>query len=646
MKRLILYTRRFKMKRHILFSAICVAFLMTIGLSQIQTQETAPETPSRYAFKFWRTTGNADTDSHKNFLGTTDPQELVVKTNGREALRIDTDGNVGIGTTHPQVRLHNAGDFITEGPQVDVRAHGAKGDGTTDDTSAIQEAINSLPNGGVVFFPTGTYKVTATLNLTSSDNVRLIGNGWDTAIAFESTIDPGILIQKQGCAVINIELRAPLYYASSLIRINDVAGITERRIGALIERVKFTGQDYYPGGVGIELTGDGSFGLPWNIVRECYFYLLEKQIKIGPSESWLNGNSFLYNTFDIPKYAVYMDGSLYETTGNIFIGNHVQAGQTNFEVGFTIDSNINTFLDNHVWDIPEGKLAFHILSTANRTMWIGGGSISPAVFVDEGRYSQVFTPYTIGISQWIQIGIGTYEPEADIHLKTEHPQIMLEDTVGEGYRAVIDGSGGWPEPFVITGWNDYPILKMLTGGTQTAFYSNNAERIRISDTGNVGIGTENPTNILTVVQGSATDPIADSWGNYSSRRWKTNIQPLSDALEKVQRLRGVSFDLKANGQHDIGLIAEEVGKVIPEVVTYEENGVDAKSVDYARLVALLIEGMKAQQQQIDTLKRNTAELAEIKAENAALKQRDEKINAELDGLKAKMAQLESALQKL
>jgi uncharacterized small protein (DUF1192 family) len=64
----------------------------------------------------------------------------------------------------------------------------------------------------------------------------------------------------------------------------------------------------------------------------------------------------------------------------------------------------------------------------------------------------------------------------------------------------------------------------------------------------------------------------------------------------------VSFHWKRDGQHDIGLIAEEVGEVVPEVVAYEENGLDAKSVDYARLTALLIEAVKEQQAQIQTLK--------------------------------------------
>jgi len=130
----------------------------------------------------------------------------------------------------------------------------------------------------------------------------------------------------------------------------------------------------------------------------------------------------------------------------------------------------------------------------------------------------------------------------------------------------------------------------------------------ISSAGNVGIGTTSPSTILAVVQTSATDPIADAWTVYSSRRWKENIQSLDGALEKVLRLRGVTFDWKADGKHDLGMIAEEVGKVLPELVAYEENGVDAKSLDYARLTAVLVEAVKAQQQQIEQLKQVVSKL--------------------------------------
>jgi trimeric autotransporter adhesin len=115
----------------------------------------------------------------------------------------------------------------------------------------------------------------------------------------------------------------------------------------------------------------------------------------------------------------------------------------------------------------------------------------------------------------------------------------------------------------------------------------------------VGIGATAPSNVLTIGRGLG-HPVSDSWETYSSRRWKTNIQTLPNALSKVEKLRGVSYDLKDSGKHEIGVIAEEVGQVVPEVVSYEKNGKDATGVDYSRLTALLIEAVKQQQKQIVT----------------------------------------------
>lgn len=115
--------------------------------------------------------------------------------------------------------------------------------------------------------------------------------------------------------------------------------------------------------------------------------------------------------------------------------------------------------------------------------------------------------------------------------------------------------------------------------------------------GFVGIGTLLPTNRLTLGKGTGA-AIGDGWTTYSSRRWKTHIHTLDNALAKVEQLRGVSYDLKQSGKHEIGVIAEEVGQVVPEVVSYEENGRDARGVDYTRLTALLIEAVKQQQRQI------------------------------------------------
>jgi trimeric autotransporter adhesin len=148
----------------------------------------------------------------------------------------------------------------------------------------------------------------------------------------------------------------------------------------------------------------------------------------------------------------------------------------------------------------------------------------------------------------------------------------------------------------------------------------------------IGIGTTTPSNILTIAQG-AGHPVSDGWETFSSRRWKTNIQTLQGALGKVEQLRGVSYDLKANGKHEVGVIAEEVGAVVPEVVTWEGNGKDARSVDYTRLTALLIEATKEQQREIQAqqaaLRTQAAAIRDLKCELRATRQTVQKVKAQI-----------------
>lgn len=89
------------------------------------------------------------------------------------------------------------------------------------------------------------------------------------------------------------------------------------------------------------------------------------------------------------------------------------------------------------------------------------------------------------------------------------------------------------------------------------------------------------------------------WHSSSSIRWKTNVQNIADPITKIEQMRGVSFtwDEEHGGHADIGFIAEEVGTVLPEIVNYEENGIDATGLDYSRTTALLIEAVKALRQE-------------------------------------------------
>ena len=85
----------------------------------------------------------------------------------------------------------------------------------------------------------------------------------------------------------------------------------------------------------------------------------------------------------------------------------------------------------------------------------------------------------------------------------------------------------------------------------------------------------------------------------SDEKLKENVITIENALEKVLSLRGVEYDRIDSGDHQIGVIAQEVEKVVPAVV----YGDEIKSVAYGNLVGLLIEAIKEQQKEIEELKK-------------------------------------------
>ena len=108
--------------------------------------------------------------------------------------------------------------------------------------------------------------------------------------------------------------------------------------------------------------------------------------------------------------------------------------------------------------------------------------------------------------------------------------------------------------------------------------------------------TYNPsTNTLSA--GTVTATTVTSTSDISK---KTNVETIKNPLSKVTSLRGVTFDWKDTGESDIGIIAQEIEQVLPEVVHTDNEGF--KSVSYGNIVGLLIEAIKDQQKQIDELK--------------------------------------------
>ena len=124
------------------------------------------------------------------------------------------------------------------------------------------------------------------------------------------------------------------------------------------------------------------------------------------------------------------------------------------------------------------------------------------------------------------------------------------------------------------------------------------------------------------VANSATDGRIDAANDIvafstSDIRFKENVTPIQDAVSKIKTLRGVEFDWKpltkkqkkklhGNEGHDVGVIAQEVEKVLPEVVQTRKSGY--KAVKYEKMIPLLIESIKEQQEQIEELKKEVEEL--------------------------------------
>jgi len=99
----------------------------------------------------------------------------------------------------------------------------------------------------------------------------------------------------------------------------------------------------------------------------------------------------------------------------------------------------------------------------------------------------------------------------------------------------------------------------------------------------------------------------------SDKRLKDNIQTIKNPLSKILSLDSIEFDWNEKQEtyrgHDIGLIAQQVEEIAPELVTTRSNGY--KAIKYDKLNSLLVGAIKEQQQQIEVLQKQVSELVEL-----------------------------------
>jgi hypothetical protein len=173
------------------------------------------------------------------------------------------------------------------------------------------------------------------------------------------------------------------------------------------------------------------------------------------------------------------------------------------------------------------------------------------------------------------------------------------NTITIAYEPPSADLGVAPDP-------NFTVGTRILGSTGMDFVAGGITRLFISGSGYLGVGVtgSSTTHRLTlpnISTGNDGKAVAHAWATYSSRRYKENVETINDPIGIVKGLRGVNFRWKDSKKKDVGFIAEEVGKVLPAIVEYEEDGINAQSMDYARLTSILVEAVKSQQRQIDEI---------------------------------------------
>ncbi len=313
---------------------------------------------------------------------------------------------------------------------------------------------------------------------------------------------------------------------------------------------------------------------------------------IGERNTFLGTNSGAQNTSGVNNTFLGASSGANTNVGkqNTFLGS--QAGLAN-----TVGSG-NVFIGYQAGGTQD--------STSNKLFIDNSNTVSPLIYGDFSRDI---------VSLDATLGIGTKNPERPIHLRGSEAVIRIDrdrndpglaiirydqnfSQVFKSYYFYTRGQGPNQGKFVIADWG-----QEVTGPSVPRFV--------IANEGNVGIGdflAMEPSEKLTV----AGNILSASNLVFSDKRFKEDIRLIPDAMNRLNQLKGVTYKYQTakfenrdfpQGQ-SLGLIAQEVEKVFPELVVEDSEGY--KAINYDGLIPVLIEALKEQQSRIEQLEAKLA----------------------------------------
>ena len=521
---------------------------------------------SANAFGGWGLTGNAGTNPSTNFLGTTDAQAFIIKANNGQVARFDAN-SLAIGTgasTSNSTQSYAFGSSANVGfNHTNAFAIGNSSGANNDNSfsignSAVTNGTNSFAIGNnaaanntnslaIGSAAVTAYSITDAIALgsnatTNSSNAISIGSNSNAA---NKTIANAVSAIAIGTTAVSNATNSMAIGTNSTVAFGSNAGIA----------------------IGNTASVSGNNGVALGNATSIGFVANATAVGSGSSVSGSAANSTAigYNAAaTLPNEIILGDRS--STALSVGIGTEtfsfsnrekflVDAGTSGSVNAIVGRGNNNNYLQLNIQNQNSGAVASSdVVATA-----------------DNGNESVNYIDMGINSSNYSATGI-----------------------LGGSNNAYLYSTG-----------NDF-VIGNSTNNKSLIFYtatsSTNTERMRITGAGlipgqdNAYTLGNNSTRWSAVWSANGTIQTSDI-------RLKKNIEPLSYGLKEVLRLQPVSYDWKDNsGQHKIGLIAQEVKKIVPQVVSGDEQK-ENLGMNYAELVPVLINAIKEQQQQIEALKK-------------------------------------------
>jgi hypothetical protein len=268
-----------------------------------------------------------------------------------------------------------------------------------------------------------------------------------------------------------------------------------------------------------------------------------------------------------------------------------------------------------------GKLDGNINSLSSNFLPLSGGALTGTISLGGNKIVDIAAPILntdAANKNYVDSQIATITPlwsinGPDIYFNTGRVGIGTTMPMGELDVVSSNASGTSITLDNILSSTGFKFIANSGNLTIHDLYTS-LDRIVISSVGNVGIGTASPTALFQVGNlGDGSQGVANNWAVFSDERLKKNFTPVANSLDKFMSIGGYYYYWK-DGQdtnRKMGVKAQEVEKVFPEIVTTNKDGI--KSVSYDHLIAPVIEAIKELHQKVSNLEKKSQPLTRLPA---------------------------------